>query len=71
MTLESMDIINCQNCFAEVPPEGTAIIHTHGAGGRYQERKHCCPYCDTVLLLEVTMAEDESLAAPALLPLAG
>lgn len=54
-----MDIIRCQTCCAELPLEDTNVIRFHAAGSHYQESKHCCPYCQTVLLLEVTMAEDE------------
>ena len=35
------------------------IIRLPIEGGSYQERQHCCPYCHSVLSIEVTMAEDE------------
>lgn len=58
-----MDTIHCQTCHAELPLEDTNVINLQTGGTHYREKKHCCPFCDTVLLLEVTMAEDETPAA--------
>jgi len=55
-----MDILNCPKCFAQLRAQDTDVIKLRAADAHYQERKHCCPYCHTVLSLEVTMAEDES-----------
>jgi hypothetical protein len=58
--LVNMDILNCPNCFAQLRPQDTDVIKLQAVDGRYQERKHCCPHCHTLLSLEVTLAEDDS-----------
>lgn len=61
-----MSIIHCQNCSSELRLEDTDVIRLTAAGAHYQESTHSCPYCHSVLLLEVTMAEDEYSLPPAL-----
>ena len=55
-----MDTIHCENCSAELPLEKTDVIKLQPEGAHYQENKICCPVCNNVLLLEVTMADDEA-----------
>jgi hypothetical protein len=55
-----MDTIHCENCCAELPLDETDVIKLQPEGAHYQERKICCPVCNNVLLLEVTMSGDES-----------
>jgi hypothetical protein len=55
-----MDTIHCDNCSAELPLEKTDVIKLQPEGAHYQESKICCPVCNNVLLLEVTMAGDEA-----------
>ena len=54
-----MDIPHCPNCFMLLRAQDSDIIRLPAEGGNYQERQHCCPYCHSVLAIEVTMAEDE------------
>lgn len=54
-----MDILTCPNCRARLLPHEAAITKLPAAGEHCQERNHCCPYCHTVLLIEVTMADDD------------
>ena len=54
-----METIHCHNCLEALPLDDTEVIRFHAAGASYQERKLCCPHCHSVLVLEVTMAEDE------------
>ena len=56
----NMDTIHCDNCSAELPLEKTDVIKLQPEGAHYQESKICCPVCNNVLLLEVTMAGDEA-----------
>jgi hypothetical protein len=55
-----METIHCQTCCAELALEDTDVIKLQPEGAHYEERKICCPVCNNVLALEVTMAEDES-----------
>jgi hypothetical protein len=63
-----MHIIKCENCCTDLPLDETDVIKLQ-AGTHYQERKHCCPHCHTVLWLEVTMAGEHSAAFPTLTPI--
>ncbi len=63
----NMDTINCQTCHADLSLDETDVIRLPAAGARYQESEHCCPHCRTVLLREVTMAEDDLPAVPTLM----
>lgn len=56
-----METIHCQNCCAELPLEDTDVVKLQPEDAHYQEKKICCPVCSNVLLLEVTMAGDESI----------
>ena len=56
-----MDTIHCENCHAELLLEDTDVIKLQSEGARYQEKKICCPVCNNVLLLEVTMSGEESI----------
>jgi hypothetical protein len=58
-----MSMIHCQTCSAELPLEDTDVVKFPAAGAHYQESTHFCPYCHTVVLLEVTLAEEDSPAA--------
>ncbi len=53
-----MDIPHCPNCFMKLRAQDSDIIRLSAEGGSYQEKQNCCPYCHSVLSIEVTMAED-------------
>jgi len=55
-----MDLLNCSTCCAQLLPKDIDVIELQTAGAHFQEMEHRCPCCHTVLLIEVTMAEDDS-----------
>ncbi len=55
-----MDIPNCPNCFMQLRAQDRDEIRLEAAGECYHEKQNCCPYCHSVLSIEVTMAEDDS-----------
>ncbi len=60
-----MDIINCHTCRAELRLEETDVVELQPEGAHCEESRYCCPYCHTVLLLAVTIAEDDLFARTA------
>jgi hypothetical protein len=45
-----------------VRAQDSDVVRLQDEAGSYQEKQHCCPYCHSVLSIEVTMAEsDDSL----------
>ncbi len=57
-----MDIPHCPNCLMPVRAQDSDVVRLQDEAGSYQEKQHCCPYCHSVLSIEVTMAEsDDSL----------
>ena len=56
---KKMDTFTCPNCDTQLPQHADVIKFETG-GARYQESEHCCPNCQAVVSVEVTMAEDDA-----------
>jgi hypothetical protein len=54
-----MDIPHCPSCYMQLRAHDRDEISLEAAGESYHEKQNCCPYCHSVLSIEVTMAEDE------------
>jgi hypothetical protein len=57
-----MDIPRCPNCFMQLRAQDSDIIRLPAEGGSHREQQNCCPFCHSVLSIEVTMAEEVVLA---------
>ena len=54
-----MDIPHCPKCCKQLRTQDSDIVRLPAEGGSYHEKQICCPYCHSVLSIEVIMAEDE------------
>lgn len=57
-----MDIPRCPNCCMQLRAQDSDIIRLPAEGSSYPEQQNCCPYCHSVLSIEVTMAEEVAMA---------
>lgn len=55
-----MDIPFCPNCFMQLRTQDRDEITLEAADECCHEKQNCCPYCHSVLSIEVTLAEDDS-----------